>query len=83
MEEFDPKDREGAVAPPIENAVVEELAEGPDDEADGPEDGEGDAEAAPADGNGAPGEGPRRAPAGAKAGKVMPVSARANSVTSA
>jgi len=60
LEEFDPKDREGAVAPPIENAVVEELAEGPDDEADGPEDGEGDAEAAPADGNGAPGEGPRR-----------------------
>ena len=58
MEEFDPKDREGAVAPPIENAVAEEPAEGPDDELDGPE--EGDGEAAPADGNGAPGEGSRR-----------------------
>ena len=60
MEEFDPKDREEAARPPIENAVAEDLAEGPDDEADGPEEGEGDAEAAPADGNGAPGEGSRR-----------------------
>ena len=60
MEEFDPKDREEAVAPPIENAVAEDLAEGLDDEADGPEEGEGDAEAAPAEGGGASGEGSRR-----------------------
>ena len=60
MEEFDPEDREEAVPPPIENAVVDEPGDGPDDDADGPEEGEGDAEASPAEGNGAAGEGSRR-----------------------
>ena len=78
MDEFDPKEREEAVLPPIENAVAEDLAAGPDDELDGPD--EGDAEAVPAEGGGAPGEASRRrrrrrrrrgrnkAPAGADAG---------------
>ncbi len=63
MDEFDPKASEEAVLPPVEptaNAVVEELGEGPDDEADGVEEGGEDADASPADGGGAPGEPSRR-----------------------
>ena len=60
MDEFDPKEREEAAAPPVENAVAEGLPEGPDDELDGPEEGEGDAETSPAEGGGAPGETSRR-----------------------
>ena len=37
LDEFDPKEREEAVLPPIENAAVEDLAEVSDDEGDGAE----------------------------------------------
>ncbi len=60
MDEFDPKEREEAVLPHVENAAVEELAEELDDEAEGAEEGEGDVEAPPAEGGGAPGEPSRR-----------------------
>ena len=77
MDEFDPKEREEAALPPIENAASEEPPED-DDEAEGTE--EGDAEASPAEGGAASGEPSRRrrrrrrrrgrskAPAGAEAG---------------
>ncbi len=58
MDEFDPKEREEAVLPPIENTIVEDFTEGLDDEGDGA--GEGDSEAFPAEGGGVPGEPARR-----------------------
>ena len=39
LDEFDPKEREEAVLPPIENPAVEDFPEGPDDEGDGAGDG--------------------------------------------
>jgi transcription termination factor Rho len=84
LDEFDPKEREGAVLPPIENAAVEELAEGPDDDVDGGDEGEGETDVSPAEGAGAPGEPARRrrrrrrrrgrtkGPAGAEVGGAEP-----------
>ena len=60
LDEFDPKEREEAVLPPIENTAVEDFPEGPDDEGDGAGDGDGDAEASPVEGTDAPGEPSRR-----------------------
>jgi transcription termination factor Rho len=60
LDDFDPKEREEAVLPPIDNAVAEDLAEGSEDDPDGPDEVDGDADAAPAEGGGAPGEPSRR-----------------------
>jgi transcription termination factor Rho len=62
LDEFDPKEREEAVLPPVENAVAEELPDGSDEDVEGADEGEGDgdAEAVPAEPGSGSGEPSRR-----------------------